>query len=228
MICKYSGIGTRHATCGGENEDAICTRENDRYTAISLADGISACRRARAGAEIASEAMSNLLAERGKYLLDFPRQGVVEVAISHILTKLQRQADQETGAVEDYSSTVTGVLFDRQERRLLCFNLGDGMILAQTGGQSQILSMPSDSFSGCCATTTRNAGRMAKVKVAETDRMGSVLLCSDGAWRQMFDRNRLKPAVSSLLVNHDWKGLETYLSRQQCPDDYSFAALDFN
>lgn len=226
MIYKYSGIGSRHAAGNGENEDAVCVRENDRYTAVSLADGVSACRKARAGAEIASEAASNLLAERGKYLFDFPSQGVAEVTISHILHKLQKQADQEPGAVEDYSSTITSVLFDRQERRLLCFNLGDGMVLAQTDGQSRVLSMPSDSSSGCCATTTQNAGRMAEVRMAAADRLGSVLLCSDGAWRQMFDRNRLKPEVTELLGRHDWRGLETFLSRQTCLDDHSFIALD--
>lgn len=226
LIYQYSGIGARHAARGGENEDAVCARESGRYTAVSLADGVSACRRARTGAEIASGAVAGLLAERGKYLFDFPRQEVVSVTLSHILHRLRRQADREPGAVEDYSSTAAGVVFDRQERRLLCFNLGDGMILAQAGGQSRILSMPSDSSSGCCATTTRNAGRMAEVRTADAERLESVLLCTDGAWRQMFARGRLKPEVTALLDRHDWRGLQDFLSGQACPDDHSFIALE--
>lgn len=227
MIYEYSGTGARHSAHGGENEDAVCSRQNERYAVISLADGVSACRKARAGAEIASEAMAGLLVGKGKYLFDFSRQQIAEIAISHILSKLRRQAEQDLSAEEEYSSTVAGALFDKQEQKLLYFNLGDGMILAQAGGHSRILSRPSDSSSGCCVTTTRNAGRMVDARVAAVERMDSVLLCSDGAWRHMFDQNRIKPEVSTLLTDHDWSGLETYLSGQKCLDDYSFAAMSF-
>lgn len=109
---------------------------------------------------------------------------------------------------------------------MLCFNLGDGIILAAGRGRCRVLSMPADSSAGCCVTTTGSAAALASVKLLDASAVESVVICSDGAWRQMFDKNKLKPEVSSLLAGNEYDGLKDFLARQDCFDDYSFISLD--
>lgn len=226
MINIFSNRGTCHAASHTENQDAVCHAENKRYAVISLADGVSSCREAKTGAEIAGSAITNLLFKKGSMFFEFDDRQVSELVLSHILYELRQQAKEEEKEPEAYSSTVSSVLFDKNKQRLLCFNLGDSIILAAGGGRCRILAMPADSSSGCCVTTTENAHVMAFSRVISTAGMESVMICSDGAWRQMFEKNRLKPEVSSLISNHEFDRLEEYLRRQEIFDDHSMISMD--
>lgn len=226
MIYQYSTIGLRHAATGGENEDALSSGENGRYTAITLADGVSACREARAGAERASTVLKKMLLDKGTDLFDFSGRQIAEVTLCHILYHLERLAEANGGTAEDYSSTISGVLFDRWKDRLLLVNVGDGMILAQGSCGSRILAVPSDSSRGCCVTTTRNACLAATAKVMTAEGLDSVLICSDGVWRHLFENGRLEPEVAELLAGEDWRGLAAYLDSWDRQDDCTFIALD--
>ncbi len=225
MIYQYSTMGARHAASGGDNEDALSFGENGRFAAVTLADGVSACQAARAGAVRASEVLKKMLLDKGAGLFDFSGRQIAEVTLSHILYHLERLADKSGGTVEDYSSTISGVLFDRWEDRLLLVNVGDGMILAQGSCGSRILAMPCESSEGCCVTTTRNACVVATAKVMTVDGLDSVLICSDGAWRHLFEGTGLGPEAAALLSGEDWCGLAAYLDGQNCQDDCSFIAL---
>lgn len=225
MIYEYSRTGARHAASGVENQDAIRFGRNERYSAIALADGVSACSEARAGAELASGELVRLLLKTDEQLRSLENRQLARFLLSRIRYQLEQRAAQEGCAPEEYSSTAAAALWDRQENRLLCFNLGDGMILAQGGG-SRILAMPSDSAEGCCSTTTQGACRMTELKLVDSAGLQAVLICSDGAWRQLFHKTRLKPEASALLEACDWAGLEAYLAGQDCADDCSFVSLE--
>lgn len=47
MVSLLSDIGTYHREMGGENQDVISKKEGERYSVISLADGVSTCSRAK-------------------------------------------------------------------------------------------------------------------------------------------------------------------------------------
>ncbi len=228
IINEFSEIGTRHSALNEGNQDAVCYGVNGRYAAISLADGVSSCKRAKAGAEIASRAMTNLLLKKGERFFAFEEQQIAELALSHIFFELRKQAGEAHEDVNAYSSTIASVLFDRKMHRMLCLNLGDGIILAEAGGMCRVLAMSSDSSDGCCVTTTKNGAAMATVKIVEKCYDGSVAICSDGAWSKMYAKNKLKPEVSALLANHDFDKLKGFLSSQGCADDYSFISIEFS
>lgn len=226
MVIQLSRAGTHHQEQGEENQDAVCSGSAKGICVISLADGVSACGEARCGAEIASRAITDLLLKKSGYFLTFDQDKIARFALDHILWELSRRAKEEQKAVEDYSSTVTSVLVDRKSRKMLCFNLGDSMVLAVGNGVCRVAAMPSDSREGCCVTTTKHAASLASVRLLDSGGVESVILCSDGAWRQMFDKNRLKPEVASLLTHHEYQRLKEFLTGQDCFDDYSFIALD--
>ena len=226
MIEKFSEIGAYHIDTDKENQDAICHGQNKNFFVITLADGVSSCKEAKGGAEIASKAMPNLLLKKGGHFLEFEDGQIAEFALSHVLFELKKCAEKESIEVEELSSMIASVLVDRKKRRMLCFNLGDSIIMAVEKGKCRVLSMPTDSSSGCCVTTTRNAPAMASVKLLDTASVESIVICSDGAWKQMFDKNKLKPEVYSILANNEYDGLKSFLSTQNCFDDCSFVSLD--
>jgi len=226
MINVFSNTGAYHSASNAENQDAVCHAKNKRYTVISLADGVSSCDKAKTGAEIASKAITNLFLKKGSSFFEFNDRQVSELVLSHILYELKQQARKDTKETEEYSSTISSVLFDKNKQQLLYFNLGDSIIVAAGGGKCRILAMPSDSLSGCCVTTTENAHVKAVTKVIKIAGTESVMICSDGAWRQMFDKNKLKPEVYSMISNHEFRILKEYLGRQEIFDDYSFISMD--
>lgn len=226
MIYKLSCMGQHHTAAGGENQDALCFVERGNDRVISLADGVSACRKARTGAEIASRTITKLMAEEGRNLLGGDRARCGEQILSRILTQLEECSQEEGTALREYSSTVASVLVDRDGREALYFNLGDSLILGVDGGKCRILSMPGDSSQGCCVTTTKNAAAaadMGRVMLGTTER---VLICSDGAWREMYGRTRLRPEVYPLLVEGRWEELERFFRERECDDDYSIIAIE--
>lgn len=227
MIVKESTrIGTHHLNTREENQDVICHAQNQDFCIISLADGVSSCKEAKKGAEIACSAVTNLLLKKGDAFFDTSSGQISESILSHILYQLNQCAAESSSPVEEYSSTLSTILLDKKRKRFLCFHLGDGLILGTQEGKCRVLAMPCDSSSGCCVTTTRQAETMVTVRIMDADLFDSVLICSDGAWRAMYKRNRLKPDVFHLLVNHEFNKLEEFLAQQNCFDDYSFISLD--
>jgi len=226
LISKLNRMGTHHASIHGDNEDVVYYGNNRDLYVISLADGVSACSAAKQGASIAGREITNLFLKKGTHFLEYETEQIADFALSHILYELKAQARGAARPVEDYSSTVASVLIDKKKQRMLCFNLGDSMILAAGNGKCRVLSMPADSSRGCCVTTTRHAEQKISVSLCGTGSLDSVMICSDGAWREMFLKNRLRPEVARMLADNDYAALERFLVGRNCFDDYSFISLD--
>ncbi len=219
-------MGTCHASRNGENQDALCCGKNRNFCVISLADGVSACRDAKRGAAIASQAITDLFLNKGDHFLEFEDGQIAELALSHVLFELRRLAVDASHPIEELSSTIASVLIDRKKRRMLCFNLGDGIIMGTGNGKCRVLSMPADSSSGCCVTTTKGAERAARVKRFDIGSLETVVICSDGAWGEMFSGNRLRPEVLQMLSRGEYDPLKDFLAGRDCRDDHSFISLD--
>ncbi len=226
MVTVLSRMGTFHSDTNGENQDSVSYGTNKRFQVISLADGVSSCEEAKCGAEIASSAITSLFLDKGDFFLSFQEKQVAEYGLSHILYRLERQAKADSKNVTEYSSTVASVLVDRKGGRVLCFNLGDSMILAAGDGKCRVIALPSDSSQGCCVTTTKKAETEVFVKAFDLDSTESIVICSDGAWKQMYHKNRLRPEPAYFLRHSEYDRLKGFLEKQDCFDDCSFVALD--
>lgn len=226
VIRKLSRIGTHHALVNSENQDALCHGTSNDLCVISLADGVSACKEAKNGAVIASSAITNLFLKKGRHFFEFEEKQIADLVLSHILFELKSRAAEASQPVENFSSTVVSVLVDKRRKRMLCFNLGDGIILASGNGKCKVISMPSDSSYGCCVTTTKKAENMVSIKLCDIGTIESVVICSDGAWREMFQKNKLKLEVAQMISNNEYDALGNFLVNQNCFDDYSFISLD--
>lgn len=227
MIKKYSGAGEHHSFDSNRNQDAIATASDKRYIAVSLADGVSTCSEAKAGANIACERLNELLKNKASFFFRFDEKQIADVVISHILYELKKQALKDNTDIEEYSSTISSVLIDTKLRKALLINLGDGIIMGTSQGNVEVLSMPCDSRYGCCVTTTKNAMNSVSVKTIDTRLVDSIIICSDGAWREMFHKTRMKAEPEKLLINNEFEDLGEFLKQQNCFDDFSFVSVDF-
>ncbi len=226
MIHQISHAGLRHRTNGESNQDSVCTAAKGRYIAVTLADGVSSCTDAKAGADIASRALNDLLFRKAEFFFQFDEKQIADIVVSHILFELSKQASADSRDVNEYSSTVSSILIDTKQKKALLIQLGDGMIIGTEYGKSVILVPPDDSSLGCCVTTTKNAAQAVRVKNVDTRTMDSIAVYSDGAWKQMFSDCRLKPEVASLLIRKEYDQLEEFLKQQNGADDYSFVSVD--
>ena len=215
-----------HRETNGENQDVISQKEGKRYSVISLADGVSTCSHAKIGAAIASASIANLFYKNASFFLAFDEKQIAEYTLSHILSELTQQAENDLTNLCEYSSTIACVLYDRVTGKLLFFNLGDTIIIAVENGMCKIVSMPSNSINGCCVTTTEGAIESIHAGVIEATSFDAIIICSDGAWHHMFEKNKLKPEVTAMLCSKNFKELADYLNAQYCYDDYSFISLD--
>ena len=98
--------------------------------------------------------------------------------------------------------------------------------MAVCNGKCKVISMPADSSSGCCVTTTKGVEKKASVSLCDLGPIESIVICSDGAWHEMYDKNRLKPEVARMLAVNEYDALSDYLNSRNCFDDYSFISLD--
>lgn len=226
MINKFSKTGTYHKANGKENQDAVFSGENKRFAVIALADGVSECKEAKTGAEIAGKAITNLFLQKGEYFMEFEKEQTAKLVISHILYELRKKAESDAENTAAYSSTAASVLLDKKTKKMLFFSLGDSIIIAVKDKKCDILAKPSDSRWGCYVTTTEGAESAAKTNVINASEIDSVVICSDGAWKNMFDGNRLKNEVRTIIEDCEYDELKKFIQAQNGFDDSSFVSID--
>ena len=224
---SFTAVGAYHTANGTENQDAIFTGGNDRYRAAALADGVSTCPNSAAGAQLAAREAVKLFTERAEFFFAYAPADVARFTVDHVRCRLQAAAD-EAGCPEDaLSSTLMCASYDRKNRTLLTLNLGDGLILGLWNGKLRVLSQPFNSAEGggCCVTTTENAAAAAHVAFTNENLPDTVLLCTDGAWREMYGGAMPKPEVKAMLLSRDFGALGRFLAASGSFDDCSFVAM---
>lgn len=226
MIRCYTKTGSRHADRREENQDAVRSGEKGQLLALALADGVSSCRAAGPGARTACRAAVDALLDKGERLFTLSGKQAAAIVLSEILAALSAQAGGDGAALEEYSSTLACALVDRESGRTFYCSVGDSLILAAGGKGCQVVAMPDSRWNGCCATTTRGAAGQAQAGSFDAGAYHSIVLCSDGAWRLMYDKNRLNPAVRRLLLEGDYRGLSRYLEGCPTPDDCTLLSFE--
>ena len=225
MISEYSKVGSYHSTQGLPNQDSVSSASNERYKAIVLADGVSTCPKAQTGAEIVSGTTALYLQKKAQILFDLNERAISARILDQVLELLEQQANKDAANVKDYSCTLSAALLDTQKQKLLCFNLGDGLILGSDGKQCYIYAHPASSSEGCSTVTTEFAAQEAETKVFDCSGMKQVYILSDGAWRLMTERNRLNPTIQTFLINGNIEKLKDYLDHASNVDDSSFISM---
>ncbi len=226
FVQKWNQAGSYHHYDNVQNQDVILYGSNRRFSVITLADGVSTCQEAKEGAQIACKAITQLFLQKGYYFFGFQKKETADFAVSHILYELRQRAQEAKKKTEEYSSTIASILFDKKTKKMLFLNLGDGMILTTRKEKCNILAMPANSNFGCPVTTTKNVQLLVDTAVVDAAFLDSVFICSDGAWKHMTEKNRIRQCVKAMLIQFDYKKLGKYLKAQNSFDDFSFISMN--
>lgn len=221
MVFEFSKVGLRHVNSSRDLEDYTCYRESDRFVVIALSDGVSTCTNSKVGARVAAEATAKIFFEKAEYFFEFSEEMICDYVMSHVIYELNKCVSTNGGKLEDYSSTLAAVLYDKKEEKYIVLNLGDSLILATGFGKTQIIGRPSDSTSGCPCTTTINAKALTNIIKLE-GAFEAVTIMSDGAWRELFDRNELRREVEAMLISGALDEIKSFLDERDIADDSSF------
>ena len=225
---RFSITGKHHISKGIDSQDSICADVKGGTGVISLADGVSTCSEAAHGAVIAARATAELLFSKRGVFFDFDEMETAGLIMSQVLYKLKQTAEKNGHDINEYSSTLAAVLADTKRGRAYLFSLGDSMILGIKDGRCRILSETESSTDGVCVTTTKGALSAVSVWTISLESIDSFIICSDGAWREMFENNDLKDTVAEIFKADGYDRLKEYLSECEPFDDCSFVSLDMN
>lgn len=224
MVFEFGIVGERHRKLGIEKQDNTVYKENSRYVVIVLSDGVSTCSKSFDGARIASNSAADILFEKADYFMEFNPLEVKDYVLSHVLYELSKSKDESID-ISEYSSTLAAVLYDKKEERLLCFNLGDSLIVGSGFGEVKLLSVPSDSTLGCPVTTTKGATDFTEVSFMNS-RYERITIFSDGAWREIISRDRIDSEFQELLLVGDYKKMGDFIVGKTPSDDSSFISME--
>lgn len=228
MITTLSERGSYHESRNLPNQDVVYTAENERFCFSALADGVTSCEKGEVGAMIACEAVSDMLLSNGEYYFGFSSEKTACYTIGQILDCLDLKAKADGCSINDYSSTLMFVLYDKKEKKFLYFSIGDGIILGGKESGCKVICQPNLSETGCVVTTTVGAEETAFVGIGDAYEYDSLLLCSDGAWEKMYRRSRMMNEPKMLISSGNYQGLSGFLKKQNSRDDYSYISMSFN
>lgn len=224
----FTQVGTNHRSDDKNNQDAIISGKNQRYDVIVLADGVSSCKKGGEGARITVEAVKNYFLKWGERLINMyaPER---EISIhQNIQRYLQKQAEEDGVDIGEYASTLEAILVDKVSKKVMYASIGDGLILKTKNNKVAVVSMPTDSRNG--TPTTVDSSKYLETGVLEPVdgelAADSFMLCSDGAWKELYYRTNLRPEISEMILKRDYKGISEYLKGKKTFDDCSFITLD--
>ena len=225
MIIYWSKIGDFHYRNQQGIQDTVFSYENGIGCTISLADGVSTCERGEEGANIACHDIGQYFSQYGSKLINYSPEDIRGKTLNRILNTLEKRAMSVGDDIDKFSSTLTSVFFDKEKKSLLCFNLGDSLIGGVKNENFEIILQPQIISDGCYATTTENVESVIEVKIVSATDYSSVFICSDGMWKQMFNRGKLRYEYNNMILKGDYIEIIENIKKSPCHDDRSIVAM---
>ena len=209
---------------GYENQDAVLKAESPTAEIIVLADGVSLCSKSRKGAQIACEAVRDILLDETEYIFSCEKEKIKGLLTSYVYKQLQREAEQSKTDVNEYASTLSLVCRNKISNEVLTFMLGDSMIYSVTDGMLNAEGSPVLTHTSAVYTTTTPCNeRLAAAEIRLCGREEKFMIASDGAWRSFYTDGVLSDeARSAVQCNR----IADFLEQRQCRDDCSIAIMD--
>ena len=211
----YSKIGEWHKKNNKENQDTVYSFENDDIVFCAVADGVSSCKNSKVGAELACEAAGKLCRQEYKYFFAIEKDTAKWLIVSYIQKQILKYAERNKQKPEDYASTLCFVCIDKHSKQMMTFTLGDSRIYFIRDKEA----IPCVGSAQYCednrtyVTMTKNADYEAAITFEDFTSCDSVLLCTDGVWRN-FSNQFLKIMDCDLLAE--------YLDAHNISDDCTF------
>ena len=225
----FSQAGTYHGSDEKNNQDAMVSDSNERFAVIVLADGVSSCKKGGEGAKITVETVKELFLKHAERLFLMEDVSIKQVISSKIKDELKTQAEKDGIDYEEYASTLCAILVDKKQNKAMFTSIGDSLILGVKNQEVYIVTPPADSRNGIPTTVMTDLSyyKVGKLQPEKGElAVDSFIACSDGAWKELYRRGRLRPEVKEMIVKRDYKGVTEFLKDRHTADDCTFITLD--
>ena len=227
---SFTQTGKYHLSNKIDNQDAFATGSNDRFDVVVLADGVSKCKNGGEGAELTVETLKRTLLHNGEVIMKADVHDATNAIMSVLLSALESKAKSNNEDVKEYASTLSAVLIDKKSKYIFSMNLGDSLILGVKGVDVSIIGKPADSTYGIPTTVSSCAESFVDSRKISSEnamyKYDSFVLCSDGAWKEFYNNEKMRNEVKNMIVKKDYHGLCVYLKGRETADDCTFLALD--
>ena len=225
MFFSWSETGIYHKNNNEVNQDVIITDENQDMMLAILCDGVSSCKYAKEGAEIAGSSAAIFLSNKYRKLIKYDKRMIAEKTINHVRYDLNKEAKSMDRDVNEYSSTISAVLYDRDEAKLLCVNVGDAIVGALTEDGIEIIEKPQRGYKGCYVTTTKDATQVTDVSVIDADKYKSVFICTDGMWKAFYDGKNISSDIAEKIKGEAFDEMVDAMKCNPEMDDRSMVVM---
>lgn len=224
MKTSYQKTGKFHLERGLDNQDIVYEAESKTAKIIVIADGVSSCTNGGKGAEIACNAVSNIMLNETAYMFSSSSGKVADLLSAYVYKQLNIAAKKDNQPIISYSSTLSFVCYNKISREIMTFILGDSLIYMILDG-NMILACKPKLFddSKTYTTTTKNVAEVIEINLFASQNSARYLLATDGAWKTFYSGGVLSDKIEQAVREEK---IIDYLEEQQCTDDCSIVMMD--
>lgn len=207
-------------------QDCVLFEENGHVALAAVADGVSSCKNAAEGAQIACQTIKQIMTQESDYYFSCKQDCVGSLLLNYVCRVLQSAADEAGEDVMSYASTLSFVCFHKKSGKMMVFSLGDSKVFSvgETGIQC-LTDSQADENNRCCATVTQGAEKQVQLQVFVYDGQTDYLLMTDGAWRLLYTDCRLRKDLREQIEKRNYRDLASFFENMKPTDDCSYIAL---
>lgn len=221
----YTKRGEYHKQRGECSGDVVRGVDNGEFAVLTLADGVSTCRYGADGASLVSACAMDYVYNQFFLNGSLPKGWPVYM-LNLLKKRLYEVVNNDKSSYKEYSTTLMVIVIDRSNGIMYYCNIGDSILIAINDDKCPIICMPQGDKNGCPVITTdglENNIMSGDMNLADVN---NIMMCSDGMWRMMYNRNTLKPEIKNFLLSGNYSRIVEYANFSDNIDDCSFAFAD--
>jgi len=222
QIHSYCKTGGFHSKTGDACQDENLSATVGAYDVVVQADGVSACRHGKTGAQLACKAVIDFVRLETENIFLYDSRKLSFLVLEHILYFLETEARKNGNPVSDYASTVVFSCTNNNTGQVLLFNLGDGAVFISSGIKVTAAIAPKRYCENPCLTTTDDAYKHAETKKLWFSVNDSVLLCTDGFLHAVGASASGLSVLRNAMLRKDFSELDSLLNSANEPDDIGY------
>lgn len=221
----YQKTGAYHTSIGTSCQDAFLNIEDSIYSLIALADGVSACKYGKVGAEKAIQALWDFIRMEGDNIFLYSPQKLTYLLLEHVRYYLELASLAETADIKEFSSTLAFACIEKKTGRTVVGNLGDSSIIGFLQNTTKLLFVPTRHTNKPSVTTSKYANKAMVIRYYDLSLGDCILLGSDGFSHASPAIDRSGISISEVLEKFEFSELDRYLEEYPEADDCTYVAV---
>lgn len=221
----FQKTGTWHMDNQLPCQDVVLTVENELFSLIVLADGVSGCGHGELGAEKAVQALWDYIQTEGEEIFGYCAQKLRYLLLEHVLYYLELEALAEKTIIAELSSTLAFVCVKKKTGRAIIGSLGDSCVIRLAGDTFYPAPAPARRAGQPFVTTSPFAYKAMAIQYESLAVGDCVLLGSDGFAHASLAARHGGIQIREALEKFEFSELDHFLEEYPEMDDCSYVVI---